>query len=64
VFLARSPDLDFQCGAMLRELLSSFGLRGGGSPDLAQGDAPGERMQELLASVIATIRNLLPPQAG
>ena len=40
VFLARSPDLKFNCGQILKEALASLGLRGGGSPDLAQGEVP------------------------
>lgn len=63
VYIARSPDLHFHCGTVLRELLSNFGLRGGGSPDLAQGDVPREHEQKLLASAVDTIRNLAPPNA-
>ena len=63
VYIARSPDLHFHCGTVLRELLSNFGLRGGGSPDLAQGDVPREHEQKLLASAVDTIRNLAPPDA-
>ena len=40
VFLARSPDLNFNCGQILREELARLGLRGGGSADFAQGDVP------------------------
>ena len=40
VFLARSSDLKFNCGSLLKEALASLGLRGGGSPDLAQGEVP------------------------
>ena len=57
VFIARSPDLKFHCGSMLREALSRFGLRGGGSPDLAQGDVPKEHERALLVAVIDAIRN-------
>jgi alanyl-tRNA synthetase len=63
VYIARSPDLNFHCGTVLRELLSNFGLRGGGSPDLAQGDVPKEHEQKLLASAVDTIRNLASPNA-
>jgi len=37
VFVARSSDLDYNCGQILREALAHLGLRGGGSADLAQG---------------------------
>jgi len=40
IFVARSADLDFNCGQILREALAALGLRGGGSADLAQGDVP------------------------
>ena len=63
VYIARSPDLNFHCGTVLRELLSNFGLRGGGSPDLAQGDVPREHEQKFLALAVDTIRNLAPPNA-
>jgi alanyl-tRNA synthetase len=56
VFLARSRDLDFDCGRILRESLAQLGLRGGGSPDLAQGDIPALQQQALLDSITETIR--------
>jgi alanyl-tRNA synthetase len=43
VYVARSSDLAFHCGQILREALAGFGLRGGGSPDLAQGDVPSQQ---------------------
>lgn len=51
VFVARSSDLDFNCGQILREALARLGLRGGGSADLAQGEAPAEQETALRASV-------------
>ncbi len=59
VFLARSPDLQFDCGRMLREALAQFGLRGGGSSDLAQGDVPAGQQRELLASLTNSIRDFV-----
>jgi alanyl-tRNA synthetase len=59
VFAARGPDLNFDCGRILREALANFGLRGGGSADLAQGDVPREHESALLASLIETIRNVV-----
>jgi alanyl-tRNA synthetase len=57
VFVARSRDLSFDCGQILREALIQFGLRGGGSADLAQGDVPREHEAALLASLTSAIRN-------
>ncbi len=51
VFVARSSDLDFNCGQILREALVRLGLRGGGSADLAQGEVPAEQESALRASV-------------
>jgi alanyl-tRNA synthetase len=59
VFLARSPDLGFNCGVILREALASLGLRGGGSPDLAQGEVPAKQEPLLRASVTDAIRRAL-----
>jgi alanyl-tRNA synthetase len=55
VFVARSADLGFNCGQILREILAQFGLRGGGSADLAQGDVPAENESALRASLSAAI---------
>ena len=57
VFLARSPDLHFDCGRMLREALAGLGLRGGGSADLAQGDVPAEHEAALTRSLTDSIRS-------
>jgi len=51
VFVARSSDLNFNCGQILREALAQWGLRGGGSPDLAQGEVPAEHESALRNSV-------------
>ena len=56
VFLARSPDLKLNCGVILREALAGLGLRGGGSPDLAQGEVPAKDEPALRASVTDAIR--------
>ena len=57
MFVARSADLDFNCGQILREALVQLGLRGGGSADLAQGEVPAELESALLASVTSAIRS-------
>lgn len=64
VFLARSPELNFHCGSLLKELLSRLGLRGGGSPDLAQGDVPKEHEEAFVASAIEAIRGHAVLQQG
>ena len=56
VYVARSKDLNFDCGRILREALAGLGLRGGGSPDLAQGDVLAEQEAVLRASVAEAIR--------
>jgi alanyl-tRNA synthetase len=60
MFVARSPNLHFDCGRILRQALGHFGLRGGGSADLAQGDVPREHESALLASLIEKIRDQVP----
>ena len=55
VFVARSSDLDFNCGQILREALASLGLRGGGSTDLAQGEVPAKQEAALRAAVTDAI---------
>jgi alanyl-tRNA synthetase len=62
VFIARSSDLNFNCGQILREALAQLGLRGGGSPDLAQGDVPAEHKANLRASLIDAIHKAVPPR--
>lgn len=49
IFVARSSDLGFNCGQILRENLAQLGLRGGGSPDLAQGEVAAEKEPALRA---------------
>jgi alanyl-tRNA synthetase len=67
IFVARSLDLDFHCGNVLKELLAQRGLRGGGSADLAQGDIPVEDVPAVRAALAQAIRaaggNLRPPAA-
>jgi alanyl-tRNA synthetase len=59
VYLARSADLKFNCGSILKEALASLGLRGGGSPDLAQGEVPAKDETALRASVTDAIHRAL-----
>lgn len=57
VFVARSPDLKFDSGRILREALAQLGLRGGGSADLAQGEVSAGQeaaLRALLTDAICT----------
>jgi alanyl-tRNA synthetase len=63
VFVARSRDLTFDCGRMLREALAQLGLRGGGSPDMAQGDVPRVQVAALLDSLAESIHNATTTKA-
>jgi alanyl-tRNA synthetase len=64
VFVARSLDLDFNCGRILRETLAQLGLRGGGSTDLAQGDVPAEQEPALRASITEAIQRAMAEAQG
>jgi alanyl-tRNA synthetase len=55
IFVARSSDLDINCGQILREALARVGLRGGGSADQAQGEVPADQEVALRASVSEAI---------
>jgi len=59
IFLARSQDMNLHCGEFLREALATYGLRGGGSSDLAQGDLTKEQADELSARLASDLRSLL-----
>lgn len=56
IVLARSLDLSFDCGLMLRQALAQLGLRGGGSADFAQGQISGEQAAAFRASLMGAIR--------
>lgn len=56
VLVARSSDLDYNCGQILREALAYLGLRGGGSADLTQGEVPAEQEKALRGSLSDAIR--------
>jgi alanyl-tRNA synthetase len=59
IFLARSPDLKLNCGQILKEALASLGLRGGGSPDLAQGEISVRDEPALHALVIDAVQQTI-----
>jgi alanyl-tRNA synthetase len=54
--LVKSGDINLHCGDLLRTTLAAYGLRGGGSIDLAQTDVPKEQLKKLKAELEATIR--------
>jgi alanyl-tRNA synthetase len=59
VYLARSSDLKFNCGQILKQALATLGLRGGGSPDLAQGEVSAKQEPELHALVTNEVRRAI-----
>ncbi len=54
--LAKSADIDFHCGDLLREALAAHGLRGGGSAGLAQTDVPKDLFVKVKEDLEARIR--------
>jgi len=48
IVLCRSRDLALDCGALLRDVLSSFGGRGGGKPEFASGSVSIEKVGQML----------------
>jgi alanyl-tRNA synthetase len=59
VVLARSQDIELHCGEVMRDALAAYGVRGGGSPDLAQGDLPADEVVNFLASMSRQLRDLV-----
>jgi alanyl-tRNA synthetase len=55
VVMAASPDLKLDCGTLLREALAVYGLRGGGSPGMAQGQIPNAQLDALFAGIEARL---------
>jgi alanyl-tRNA synthetase len=58
VVLAHSGDLEFNAGELLKESLAQFGLRGGGSATLAQGQVPQQHLHVLLDEIEKAARNM------
>ena len=48
IVLCRSKDLALDCGALLKDVLPSFGGRGGGKPEFASGSASLEMVEQVL----------------
>ena len=55
VVMAASADAKIDCGSLLREALAAYGLRGGGSPGMAQGQIPKAHLEELFAGLEARL---------
>lgn len=51
VVVASGADLKIDCGAMLREALAVYGLRGGGSPGMAQGQISNMHLDALFTGL-------------
>ncbi len=47
VVFARSAELKFSCGELMKNALAEIGLRGGGSPTMAQGQLPHDALDSL-----------------
>lgn len=54
--LAKSGDVNFHCGEMIRDTMAKHGLRGGGSSDLAQTDVPKEKLEQVKRALEEAIR--------
>jgi alanyl-tRNA synthetase len=55
--VAASSDVKIDCGALLREALAAYGLRGGGSPSMAQGQIAKIHLEALFSSVENGLKN-------
>jgi alanyl-tRNA synthetase len=54
VVVAASADLKIDCGSLLRDALAVYGLRGGGSPGMAQGQIPKVHLDDLFNNLEAS----------
>jgi alanyl-tRNA synthetase len=57
VIVAASSDVKVDCGALLREALAAYGLRGGGSPSMAQGQIAKIHLDALFSSIDNGLKN-------
>jgi alanyl-tRNA synthetase len=55
VVMAASTDVKVDCGTLLREALAAYGLRGGGSPGMAQGQIPKAHLDALFGGLEAQL---------
>jgi alanyl-tRNA synthetase len=58
VIVAASSDVKVDCGSLLREVLAAYGLRGGGSPTMAQGQIAKVHLDALFSSIENGLKNL------
>lgn len=58
VIMAASSDARIDCGTLLREALAAYGLRGGGSPTMAQGQIAKVHLDALFSSIENGLKNL------
>jgi alanyl-tRNA synthetase len=56
VFIARGAGPKFSCGELMKNALAARGLRGGGSPSLAQGQIERASLDSLLDELEAATR--------
>jgi len=57
--LARSGDMEFHAGNVLKQALSELGLRGGGSVDMAQCQVPRNQTEALMDSLTEQMRGMM-----
>jgi len=57
VIVAASSDARIDCGTLLREALAAYGLRGGGSPTMAQGQIAKVHLDVLFSSIENGLKN-------
>jgi alanyl-tRNA synthetase len=57
VIVAASSDVKVDCGTLLREALAAYGLRGGGSPGMAQGQIAKIHLDALFSSIENGLKN-------
>ena len=62
LFVGISPELSKDAGRLLREALTPLGLRGGGSPTLAQGQLPASNVAEVMDALEKQTREPRPDQ--
>jgi alanyl-tRNA synthetase len=58
VIVAASADLKIDCGTTLREALAAYGLRGGGSTGMAQGQIPNAHLDALFTGLEDRVKSV------
>ena len=56
IVVAASADLNVHCGNLLREALAVYGVKGGGSPGVAQGQISNAHLDALFTRLEAAVR--------